>query len=159
MTRRTLFTLPARRSLPALLSVLTLLGGAGSSAPTALAASARPGALDLAGSYFGLFRSTAGDVWDIDFDVAQQVGRHLDGRISIAGMYRDVVLTGSCSRTHAVTMIGTSGYGAGRVRFKLRGTCHPGSGSDPTTFAGTYLVTGARREQGAFTLAGQMSAR
>jgi hypothetical protein len=117
---------------------------------------ARVAVPNVGGSYFGMFKSTAGNVWNAEFDLYQQVGSHLDGRLTIAALNRDMPLTGSCSSASAFTLAGSSGFGRNAVRFKLRGRCHVGTGGDDlTTFTGDYIVTGARQERGTFTLSGQ----
>lgn len=119
-------------------------------------AQARVPAPNVGGSYFGTFKSTSGNVWNVGFNVYQQVGSHLDGQLTIAALNRDVPLTGSCSSVSTFTLVGSSGFGRNAVRFKLRGVCHPGSGGDDlTSFTGDYIVTGARQERGTFTLSGQ----
>ena len=119
-------------------------------------AHARVPAPNLGGSYFGMFKSTSGNVWNVEFNVYQQVGSHLDGRLTIAALDRDVPLTGSCSSSSTFSLAGSNGFGHNTVRFKLRGICHVGAGGDDlTTFTGSYIVSGARQERGTFTLTGQ----
>ena len=137
-------------TLCAALAVAGLCVGA---APHPVSA-ARPAGVNLEGSYSGTFRSTSGSVLQCDLAIFQQLGRRLDGEINVAAVHRQVIVTGRCSRSGSLTLVGRSGSGRNISQLKIRGRFRPEGNSGNGVIEGSYLVTGATRDRGTFTARG-----